>query len=107
MKRMAVRIPLDDTSQKDHQALLSDDIETSDLGSFPSDHAGFFFAICLGIWLAARRLAWLALGWTFFVIMGGKMIGGHHIPLDIAAGAAVAIVELAIIQCVVRERFSG
>jgi len=107
MKRMAVRIPLDETSQKDYRALLSGDIETNDLGSFPSDHAGFFLAISLGIWLASRRLGWLALGWTLFIILGGKMIGGHHTPLDIAAGAAVAIVELAIIQYVVRKRFSG
>lgn len=107
MKRLPVRIPLDETSQKDHRALMSGDIETDDLGSFPSDHAGFFLAISLGIWLASRRLGWLALGWTFFVILGGKMIGGHHTPLDIAAGAAVAIAELAIIQYVVRTRFSG
>ncbi len=107
MKRMAVRIPLDETSQKDYRALLSGDIETNDLGSFPSDHAGFFLAISLGIWLASRRLGWLALGWTLFIILGGKMIGGHHTPLDIAAGAAVAIVELAIIQYVVRKRFSS
>src|SRR6266550_5599934 len=42
MKRMPVRIPLDETSQKDYRALLSGEIETNDLGSFPSDHAGFF-----------------------------------------------------------------
>ena len=107
MKRVPVRIPLDETSQKDYHALLNGDIETSDLGSFPSDHAGFFIAISLGIWLASRRLGWLALGWTVLVILGGKMIGAHHTPLDIAAGAAVAVVELAIIQYVVRRGFSG
>ena len=107
MKRMPVRIPLDEISQKDYHALLSGDVETSDLGSFPSDHAGFFVAISLGIWLASRRLGWLALGWTCFVILAGKMIGAQHTPLDIAAGAAVAVGELAIIQYVVRKRFSG
>src|SRR5207302_9994414 len=90
MKRVPVRIPLDETSQKDYRALLSGDVDRNDLGSFPSDHAGFFIAISLGIWLASRRLGWLALGWTFFVILAGKMIGAHHTPLDIAAGAAVA-----------------
>lgn len=45
MKRMPVRIPLDDTSQKDYRALTNGDVETNDLGSFPSDHAGFFLAI--------------------------------------------------------------
>jgi membrane-associated phospholipid phosphatase len=107
MKRMPVRIPLDEGSQKDYRALLAGDVDSSDLGSFPSDHAGFFIAISLGIWLASRRLGWLALGWTVFVILAGKMIGGHHTPLDILAGASVAIAEVAIIQYVVRTRFKG
>jgi undecaprenyl-diphosphatase len=108
MKRIPVRIPLDETSQKDYRALLSGDVDTNDLGSFPSDHAGLFIAISLGIWLASRRLGWLALGWTFLVIiLAGKLIGAHHTPLDIVAGAAVAVGELAVIQYVVRKRFSG
>jgi membrane-associated phospholipid phosphatase len=107
MKRMPVRIPLDEASQKDYRALLNGDVETNDLGSFPSDHAGFFIAISLGIWLASRRLGWLALGWTCLVILAGKMIGGHHTPLDIAAGAAVAVGELALVQYVLRKKFSG
>ncbi len=106
MKRMPVRIPLDETSQKDYRALLSGDVQTNDLGSFPSDHAGFFLAISLGIWIACRRLGWVALGWTLFVILAGKMIGGQHTPLDIAAGGAVAIFELLIIQYVARKHFS-
>src|SRR5437868_5441042 len=107
MKRMPVRIPLDETSQKDYHALLNGDVETNDLGSFPSDHAGFFIAISLGIWLASRRLGWLALGWTVLVILGGKMISAQHTPLDIAAGAMVAIVEVSLIQFVLRKQFSG
>ena len=107
MKRMPVRIPLDDTSQKDYRALLSGDVETNDLGSFPSDHAGFFLAISLGIWLASRRLGWLALGWTCFVILAGKMISAQHTPMDIMAGAAVAVGWLAVIQFVARKSFSG
>lgn len=107
MKRMAVRIPLDDTSQKGYRALLSGDVDTNDLGSFPSDHAGFFIAISLGIWLASRRLGWLALGWTCFVILAGKMIGAQHTPLDVMAGAAVAVGELAVIQYVARKKFGG
>lgn len=107
MKRIPVRIPLDESSQKDHRALLSGDVETNDLGSFPSDHAGFFLAISLGIWLASRRLGLIALGWTLFVILAGKMIGAHHTPLDIAGGAAVAIAELAFVQWALRKRLSG
>ena len=104
MKRMPVHIPLDDESQKNHQALLSGDVETNDLGSFPSDHAGFFLVISFGIWLAARRLGWVALGWTMFVILAGKMISAQHTPLDIAAGAFVALVVLAIFRFVAARR---
>ncbi len=108
MQRLPVRIPLDDTSQKDYRALQSGDLDTSDLGSFPSDHAGFFIAISLGIWLASRRLGWLALAWTLVVIIfAGKLIGAHHTPLDILAGAAIAAGELAVIQYVARKKFSG
>jgi hypothetical protein len=107
MKRVPVRFLLDDESQKNYRALLSGDVESNDLGSFPSDHAGFFIAISLGIWLASRRLGWLALGWTAIVILGGKMISAQHTPLDIAAGAAVAIIELSIIQYILRSRFTG
>lgn len=106
MKRMPVRIPLDETSQKDHRALLNGDVETNDLGSFPSDHAGFFIAISLGIFFASRRLGLLALGWTILVILMGKMISGEHTPLDILAGATVAICELSIIQYAFRKRLS-
>jgi len=107
MKRMPVRIPLDESSQKDYRALLSGDVETNDLGSFPSDHAGFFIAISLGICLASRRLGLIALGWTLFVILAAKMISGQHTPLDIVAGGAVALAELSIIQFAVRKRLSG
>ena len=107
MKRMPVRVMLDENSQKDYRALLSGEIETNDLGSFPSDHAGFFIAISLGIWLASRRLGLLALGWSVFVILAGKMISGQHTPLDVAAGATVAIAELAMVQYVVRKKLGG
>ena len=107
MKRMPVRVMLDENSQKDYRALLSGEVETNDLGSFPSDHAGFFIAISLGIWLASRRLGLLALGWSIFVILAGKMISGQHTPLDVAAGATVAIAELAVVQYVVRKRLDG
>lgn len=105
MKRMPVRTPLDEESRKEHQALVSGNIETNDLGSFPSDHAGFFLIISLGIWLASRRLGWLALGWTVLVILGGKMISAQHAPLDIAAGALVAVAVLAIFRFVAARRW--
>lgn len=104
MKRMPVHIPLDEESQKSHQELLSGDIKTNDLGSFPSDHAGFFLVISFGIWLASRRLGWVALGWTMLVILAGKMISAQHTPLDIAAGAVVAVAVLAFFRFAATRR---
>jgi membrane-associated phospholipid phosphatase len=106
IKRLPVRVPLDETSQKDHRDLISGDVQTNDLGSFPSDHAGFFIAISFGIWLASRRLGWLALSWTVLVILGGKMVTGQHTPLDIAAGALVGLVEVSILQFAARKRLA-
>jgi membrane-associated phospholipid phosphatase len=105
MKRMPVRIPLDEESQKNYRALTSGDVETNDLGSFPSDHAGFFLVISFGILLASRRLGFLAIGWTVFVILAAKMISAQHTPLDILAGAAVAIIELAALRYLVADRW--
>jgi len=107
MKRMNVRVPLDEESQKDHRDLLNGDVKTNDLGSFPSDHAGFFLAISLGIFLASRRIGVVAVGWTVFVILAGKMIQAEHAPVDIAAGAAVAITELSMLRLAARTRLGS
>ena len=104
MKRANVRVPLDEESQKDHRDLLNGDVNSNDLGSFPSDHAGFFLVISLGIFFASRRIGLVALGWTVFVILAGKMIQAQHAPFDIAAGAAVAITELSILRFAARTR---
>ncbi len=107
MKRTNVRVPLDEESQKDHRDLVNGDVKTNDLGSFPSDHAGFFLAISLGIFLASRRIGLVALGWTVFVILAGKMIQAEHSPLDIAAGAAVAITELSVLRFAAQSRLGA
>jgi undecaprenyl-diphosphatase len=107
MKRTNVRVPLDDESQKDHRDLVNGDVKTNDLGSFPSDHAGFFLAISLGIFLASRRIGLLAIGWTVLVILAGKMITASHSPVDVAAGAAVAITELSVLRMAARTRLGS
>jgi hypothetical protein len=104
MNRTNVRVPLDEESQKDHRDLVNGDVKTNDLGSFPSDHAGFFLAISLGIFLASRRIGLVAIGWTVFVILAGKMIQAAHAPIDIAAGAAVAITELSVLRIAAKSR---
>jgi membrane-associated phospholipid phosphatase len=107
MKRTNVRVPLDEESQKDHRDLLNGDVKTNDLGSFPSDHAGFFLAISLGIFLASRRIGLVAIGWTVLVILAGKMIQAAHAPVDIAAGAAVAITELSVLRIAAQSRLGA
>jgi len=103
LKRTSVRVPLDETSQKERRDLLKGDVNPNDLGSFPSDHAGFFLAISLGIFFASRRLGTLALLWTVFVILAGKVVIGAHTPLDIAASAVIAISVLMILRFASRK----
>lgn len=95
-ERIQVRTPLDEQSQQKYRQFLEGKIDSSDLGTLPSDHAGFFITIALGIWLACRRIGLLALGWTLFIILPSKIIAGHHTPLDIIAGGAVAVAWLAL-----------
>lgn len=104
-ERMEYRVPLDPSSQKSFHDLIEGKVDPNDLESLPSDHTGFFVAISMGIWLASRRIGLLALGWTFFGIIAAKMIAGQHTPLDIIAGVAVAVAELALCQYVAHKGF--
>ena len=97
-KRLEYRVPLDKSSRESYRDLLNGDIQTNDLGSFPSDHAGFFITIAVGIWLASRLIGSIAVGWTCLGILASKMITGQHTPLDIASGAAIGIAWLAFWQ---------
>jgi len=103
LQRANVRVPLDATSQKERRDLLQGDVKPNDLGSFPSDHAGFFLAVSLGIFFASRKLGAVALVWTVFVILAGKLITGAHSPLDIAASAVVAVAVLMTLRFAARS----
>jgi membrane-associated phospholipid phosphatase len=81
-RRLAYRAPLDAESQALSRDLLNGDVPANDLGSFPSDHAGFFVALSLGVWLASRRAGLVALAWTFGVILAAKLLAGQHTLLD-------------------------
>jgi membrane-associated phospholipid phosphatase len=107
MQRTHVHVPLDETSQKEHRDLLQGDVQTNDLGSFPSDHAGFFLAISLGIFFASRRIGIVALVWTVVVILGGKLITGAHTPLDILASGVVAVSVLMALRFAARSRLGN
>lgn len=106
-QRIPVRVPLDEQSEQKYRKFLEGNFDSSDLGTLPSDHAGFFITLALGIWLASRRAGLLALAWTIFIILPSKMIAGQHTPLDVLAGAAIAIAWLALCLFLARRKFPG
>lgn len=86
---VANRLPLDKESQKARRNLLNGAIDINDLGSFPSDHAGLFFALAFGIWRASRRYGRWALGWVVLVVIQAKLISGQHTVLDALGGMTI------------------
>jgi len=62
--RLAYREPLNGQVRARTASLKRGEIDRNDLASFPSDHAGFFFALALGIFFASRRAGAVALAWT-------------------------------------------
>lgn len=96
--KLEYSVPYDDDSEKLYRELKNGKIFQNDLGAFPSDHAGFFLTIALGIFLAYRRPGVIALLWTIFIPLGAKIILGQHFPIDIATGAVIAIVVLLTMQ---------
>lgn len=91
-------VPFDEESQKGYRELEQGQIADNDMGSFPSDHAGFFITIALGIYFACRRAGLIAVLWTVCVPLGAKIILGQHFPLDILVGAGIGAGILASMQ---------
>lgn len=102
-ERLAYREPLNGAVRNRYRALTRGEIEQNDLYSFPSDHAGFFFALSLGIFLASRRAGAVALAWTVAAILLPRIVTGMHSPLDIAVGAGIGAAVLLAIQFVARS----
>jgi membrane-associated phospholipid phosphatase len=102
-EKLAYREPLSGGVRNRYRALKRGEIEPNDLGSFPSDHAGFFIALSLGIFLASRRAGALALGWTGAAILLPRIVTGMHSPLDIVAGAGIGAGLLLAIQLAARR----
>ena len=88
-QRLAYRPPQEGFSHGRFERLRAGEIEDNDLASFPSDHAAFYFALALGIFLASRAAGMFALAWALLVICGSRMITGTHSPLDIFAGIGI------------------
>jgi membrane-associated phospholipid phosphatase len=101
--RLAYRQPLSGEVRKRTDRLARGEIDDNDLGSFPSDHAGFFFALSLGIFLASRRAGAIALAWTVAAILVPRIVTGMHSPLDILVGAGIGAAWLLALQLVARR----
>lgn len=99
--RLEYRVPLDDESQKSFKELQRGEVIQNDLGSFPSDHAGFYMTLAFGIFLACRSVGLLAVLWTFFITLGSRVVTGEHSPLDIMAGSAIGIAVLLSLQLII------
>jgi membrane-associated phospholipid phosphatase len=101
--KLAYRQPLGGEVRKRTDRLRRGEIDDNDLGSFPSDHAGFFFALSLGIFLASRRAGTVALAWTVAAILLPRIVTGMHSPLDILVGAGIGAAVLLCVQFVARR----
>ncbi len=88
-ERLEYRAPLGGQNRDRYEDLKQGDVVQNDLGSFPSDHAGLYVALALGIVFACRLAGIIALGWTVFVILLSRIVTGMHSPLDILAGATI------------------
>jgi membrane-associated phospholipid phosphatase len=101
--KLAYRQPLSGGVRNRYRALERGELEQNDLGSFPSDHAGFFVALALGIFLASRRAGAVALAWTAAAILLPRIVTGMHSPLDIAVGGGIGAGVLLAMQFAARR----
>ena len=102
-QRLPYRRPLNGEVRTRTQSLERGELDSNDLVSFPSDHAGFFFALSLGIFLASRRAGAVALAWTVAAILLPRIVTGMHSPLDIVAGAGIGAAVLLAVQWAARR----
>jgi membrane-associated phospholipid phosphatase len=91
-------VPLAGEMKSRFEQMRHGDIPDNFLRSFPSDHAAFFTALALGIFLACRTAGVIALLWTAVVVLLSRMVSGMHSPADIAVGAAIGAFGLFLMQ---------
>lgn len=105
--RLDYRAPLAGETRDRFERLERGEVVQNDLVSFPSDHAGLYVAMALGVLLACRLAGLVALGWTIFAILLSRIITGMHSPLDIVTGAALGAASLFAAQLVFVRWFRG
>lgn len=91
MDRWDFRHPLDNRARQRMTALQAGQIPPEDFYAFPSDHAGLFACLSLGLLMASRRLGVLACLWTASIILWTKVTSGMHAPQEVLAGVGIAL----------------
>jgi len=99
-ERVPFNLPLDDASRELYDNYTDGQITVNHLGTFPSDNAGFFLVISLGIFFAFRLAGTLALIWTATLILGAKIYSGMHFPVDVLGGAIAAAIGFFLVRLV-------
>lgn len=87
--RLDVRVPQTGELAARAEALQRGEVAGNDFDAFPSDHAAFYFAMALGIFLACRAAGVAALAWAVLVVFGVRIAVGMHWLSDILVGAAI------------------
>lgn len=70
--------------------------------SFPSDHSVIAGAVAMGVWLADRRLGWIAIA-AALVMACARVYVGAHFPLDVVSGLLIGAVVVALGFAVLRR----
>lgn len=97
-KRLPYHVPQDEENKKAWENLQHGEVIQNDLGSFPSDHAGFYVTLAVGILLASRVFGLIAISWTVLIALSARIITGQHSPLDIVTGSVIGIAILLVVQ---------
>lgn len=99
-ERVRFNLPLDDASKQLYENYTNGRITVNHLGTFPSDNAGFFLVISLGVFFAYRFAGTLALLWTVILILGAKIYSGMHFPVDVLGGALAAALGFFLVRLI-------
>ena len=103
-----VRVPQTGEMAARAEALRQGTVASNDFDAFPSDHAAFYFAMALGIFLACRSAGLVALLWAAMIVFGVRIAVGMHWLSDIVVGAAIGGLVLGVLQLAAvrfRQRF--
>ncbi len=75
--------------------------------SFPSDHAGLFLALSVGLLALSRRLGVAAVLYSFAVVLLPRLYTCRHVLSDVLVGAAIGAALGGLFQArFVRDRFA-